>query len=145
LALPERPPERDDLDALLDALLPFAHEMLSKRGGFYPFGAVMKADGEVTMVAAYTGTEHPDSIDLIDSMRSGMRSQAASGEIRAAGVCYDVKVRSEGGKPADSIAVDLEHQAGDTVQILMPYSKPRFGSYRFGELSASSGERHIFV
>jgi len=41
--------------------------------------------------------------------------------------------------------VALEHQQGDTVGVVMPYSKPRFGGPKFGDLRAQSGERHIFV
>jgi len=36
-----------DLDQLLNAVLPFAQQMLSKHGEFFPFGASMTIDGEI--------------------------------------------------------------------------------------------------
>lgn len=140
-----RPPERDDLDALLNPLLPFAQDMLRKHGEFFPFGAVTKAGGEVELVAGYTGSEQPPSQELIDLMVGAMRSRAASGEINAAGICYDVRVWTEDGKTTDAIAVSLEHRAGDSVAVLMPYSKGRFTGLRFGDLTAGPGERRIFT
>jgi hypothetical protein len=139
-----RPTERDDLDTLLDPLLQIAQDMVRKRGEFFPFGNVMKTDGEVALIAGYSGSERPPSQELIDLMVDGMRSQAASGDIRAAGVCYDVRVRSEDGTPTDAIAVALEHRAGDTVLVLMPYSKGRLTGVRFGDLTAAPGEHRVF-
>jgi hypothetical protein len=139
-----RPPARDDLDLLLDPLLRFAQDQLRKHGEFLPFRNVMRTDGEVRLVAGYTGSERPPSQDVIDTMVAGMRSRAAALEIRAAGICYDVRIRAEDGKPTDAVAVSLEHRAGDTVQLFMPYSKGRFTGLRFGELKAGPGERRIF-
>src|SRR5437879_5840614 len=41
----DRPPDRRHLDDLLDAMLPFAHQMLDKNGEFFPFGAAMGRAG----------------------------------------------------------------------------------------------------
>lgn len=139
-----RPPERDELDALLGPLLRFAQDMLRKHGEFFPFGNVMRTDGEVELVAGYTGSEQPPSQELIELMVAGMRSRAAAREIRAAGICYDVRLRTDDGKPTDAIAVSLEHRAGDTVHVFMPYSKGRFTGLRFGDLTAGPGERRVF-
>ena len=139
-----RPPERDDLDALLDVLLRLAREHLRKRGEFYPFGSVMTADGEVRLVAGYTGAEHPPSQELIDVLVAGASKQAAAGEIRAVAICYDARMRIADGKATDAIAVSLEHAAGDTVLVHLPYSKGRLTGLRFGDLTASAGERRVF-
>jgi hypothetical protein len=139
-----RPPERDDLDALLVPLLEFAQEMLRKHGEYLPFGNVMTTNGDIELVAGYTGSEQPPSQDVIDLLLGGARSRAATGEIRAAGICYDVRLRTEDGKPTDAIAVSLEHRAGDAVQVLLPYSKGRFTGLRFGDLTAGPGEQRIF-
>jgi hypothetical protein len=113
-----RPPERDDLDALLDAVLPFAQDMITKRGEFFPFGAAMSAAGDVRIVVGYTGSEHPLSQDVIDTLLVGFRADAEAGTLRAAGICFDAKVRGPDGKPTDAIVVALEHRAGDTVRHL---------------------------
>jgi hypothetical protein len=40
-----------DLDELLNALLPFAQQLLSKHGEFYPFRSAMTTDGEIEAAA----------------------------------------------------------------------------------------------
>src|SRR5439155_8138039 len=139
-----RPPERDDLDALLSQLLPVAQDMLRKRGEFFPFGDVMRPGGGLELVAGYAGPEQPPSQELIDLVLGGMRAKAAAGLIQAAGICYDVRIRNDDGKTTDAIAVSLEHRAGDSVSVLMPYSKGRFTGVRFGALTAGPGHRRIF-
>jgi hypothetical protein len=139
-----RPPERADLDELLNALLPFAQDQLRKRGEFFPFGAVIKADGEVELIAGYIGSEQPPSQELIDVMVEGLRNRADASEIRASGICYDARLRSEDGI-TDAIAVWLEHQAGNAATVHVPYSRDRFTGLSFGDLTASAGDRRIFM
>jgi hypothetical protein len=140
-----RPPERDDLEALLDPLLDFAKDMLRKSGEFFPFGAVMTTDGDVRLVGADSGSEQPPSQELIDLLVQGMRSQAASGDIKAAGICFDGLVRGQDGTATDAVVVSLEHRAGDSVKTYLPYSKGRFTGLNFGDLSAGPGDHQIFV
>jgi len=142
--LSARPPERDDLDELMGPLLEFAQDTLRKYGEFFPFGNVMTSGGDVELVAGYTGSERPPSQDVIDLLLAGARLRAAAGEIRAAGICYDVKLRTEDGKSTDAIAISLEHRAGDTVQVLLPYSKGRFTGLRFGDITAGPGKPQVF-
>ncbi len=140
-----RPPERDDLDALLNFLLTFAQQQLTKRGEFLPFGNTMAVTGEIAATAGYTGSEHPPSQEVIDLMIEGMQQQAAAGEIRATGLCFDSRIQLQDGTPTDAITVDLEHRDGDTVRVFLPYSKGRFTGLRFGDLSAGPGERRVFL
>jgi hypothetical protein len=80
-----------DLDQLLNSLIPFAQQMLSKRGEFFPFGSAMTTDGKIEAHAAYDGNEQPPSQQLIDLLTQGFRQQASSRRIRAAAICYDVR------------------------------------------------------
>jgi hypothetical protein len=132
----DRPAERDELDQFLDPLLDFAQDMLRKHGEFYPFGATMSADGELTMAAGHTGTENPPSQEVIDLLPSTMRAQADAGHIRAAAICYDIRYRPDGGEATDAIAISLEHRAGDRAMVVQPYSKGRFSGWKFGDLAA---------
>jgi hypothetical protein len=56
----------DDLQTLVDSLLPFAKSMVSEHGSFNPFGAVMYPNGSIQWVAFDTGEEFPASQSLID-------------------------------------------------------------------------------
>ena len=141
-----RPPERDDLDALLPVLLGFAQQQLQKVGEYFPFGCTMTVDGNVAMTAADTGSERPESAEVIDLLAAGMRSQAIAGTIRASGICYDVRVRGADGKDTDAIALSLEHRDGDHVLVVMPYSKGRFTGLKFADLvPLAPPERRVFT
>ena len=142
----QRPPERDELDSLLDPLLTFAQEMLRKRGEFFPFGGSIANDGQVSLTGADVGEERPRSQEVIDLLAGGLRAQAAAGHIRAAAICYDTGFTPEGGGETDAIAVSLEHFAGDAALVLQPYSKGRFTGFTFGQLVAMApGERRVFA
>ena len=141
----QRPPERDELETLLDPLLDFAQQMLRKNGEFFPFGGTISIDGQVNLTAADADDERPASQDVIDLLASGMRTQAAAGQIRAAAICYDSRFGLEDGAKTDAIAVSLEHQAGDAVLVMQPYSKGRFTGWKFDQLVAVAPERRVFA
>ena len=141
----QRPPARDELDALLDPLLKFAQEMLRKQGEYYPFGGTITSEGQVSLTAADTGDERPASQEVIELLASGMRAQAKAGRIRAAAICYDSRFTPEGGEKTDAIAVALEHRDGDAALVMQPYSKARFTGLKFGQLIAMApDERRMF-
>ena len=140
-----RPPEREDLDAILDVLLRFAREQIQKRGELGPIGAVMANSGEVQLMAVDTGAEQRLSTEHVDFLRATMRRRAAAGEIRAAGIGFEATVAGPDGLRTDAIAVTLEHRAGECVDVTMPYERQSLRSATFGDLIAGRGERSIFV
>ena len=135
-----------DLDKLLDALLPFAQQMLAKHGEFYPFGSTMTIAGEImAQGAALEGDDHPASQPLIDLMIQAFRSQALAGQIRAAGICYDVRTIPPGHtEKTDAICVGLEHNTGESVSVFVPYKKGWFGKVQYGQLFAANRDAQIF-
>jgi len=135
-----------DLDQLLDALLPFAQQMLARNGEFYPFGSTMTTAGEVVAQSAYDGHEHPQSQRIIDLMKQAFRQMAAAGQIRAAGICYDIRTIPPGQtEKMDAICVSAEHQSGEGVICCVPYKKGWFGRIQYGELFASKRTPEFFV
>jgi len=135
-----------DLDELMNALLPFAQQMLAKHGEFYSYGSTITPGGEVVTQAAYDGDQHPPSQQLIDLMTQAFRLQAAAGQIRAAGICYDARTIPLGEtKKTDAICLSLEHQAGESVNVYLPYKKGWFGKISYGELFAAKRDAQFFV
>jgi hypothetical protein len=65
--------QKQDLEKLLDATVPFAKQMLTAHGEFYPYGATMDANGKITSVGGYTGDEHPKSAEVIDLLKGATR------------------------------------------------------------------------
>src|SRR5258708_36219884 len=78
-----------DLDGLLNVTLPFAQQMLAKRGKFYPFGAAVTVKGETRLLADAPGQgEDPASGDVRASLHDGIRRKRAV--VNAIAVCSDV-------------------------------------------------------
>jgi hypothetical protein len=100
------PEARQDYNALLDALMPFAEQMLKQHGEFFPFGAAINPAGEVTAHAAADGSEQPPSEELIALLVQGLQAEARAGKIRAAGICYDGRIVQDG-KKVDAVILTL--------------------------------------
>ncbi len=134
-----------ELDQLLNALLPFAEQMLAKNGEFFPFGATMTRNGDIVATAASLGGEHPPSQPLIELMSQAFRQQAEAGELRAAGLCFDARIlppdRTE---KTDAICVSLEHESGQCMDVFVPYERGWFGKLKYGAMFAASRERQFF-
>ena len=135
-----------DLDQLLNALLPFAQQMLAKHGEFYPFGSSMTTDGKIVAHGAYEGNENPPSQQLIDLLTHAFRQQAVVGQIRAAGICYDIRTIPPGqSEKTDAICMSLEHQSGEAGDICLPYKKGWFGKISYGEIFGAARKREFFA
>jgi hypothetical protein len=136
-----------DLEKLLNALLPFAQQMLQKHGEFYPFGASMQADGTISMIGAQVdGNEFPESAEVIALLEEGFRTGAKDGKIKALGMCTDVRVVVPGGsEKTDAIQANLEHSEAGAVSVFLPYKKGFLGKMSYGQIFASSASPRIFV
>ena len=130
------------MDALLDALIRFAQEMLAKHGEFFPFGAAITGTGALEMVGGYTREERPPSQALIDLLHQGLADRARDGEIRASGVCFDVRLPERDN--TDAIQVSLEHASAEPLNVFLPYKRQRLRGVKYGDLFATPGERRIF-
>jgi hypothetical protein len=110
---------QDDLDELLNAVLPFALETLGRRGEFLPFGATISTDGRTAMTSADTGVgEHPSSNDVLLLLRSGAAENKDG--LRAAAFAADVT--TDGG---DAVRVEMEHLERVAITVLIPYTRSR--------------------
>jgi hypothetical protein len=129
----------------MNAMLPFAEQMLTKHGEFFPFGGVMKADGAIAHVAGYDGRELPPSAEIIEVLKDGFRSGAGTGEYKATALVYEVRVvLPSTGEKADAVAVSLDHRDNYSVVVLFPYQL-QSGKVVFGELFAEKGRADVFA
>jgi hypothetical protein len=137
---------REDLNSVLEYLFEFAKIALKKQGEFYPFGARMVPSGEVKAVGADAGREHPPSQELIDILTSAFMAQASAGEIKAAGICMDVRTIPPGqSEKSEAICAVLEHEDGDAINVFLPYKKHLLGRIKYGEVFATQATPSIFV
>jgi hypothetical protein len=136
---------RDDLDALVNFLLPFAQQMLGKSDEFFPFAAEVSAEGELVAVGIDSGEDdQPASQEVIDAHIELLRSHAAAGQIRACGVCSDTRVTTPETGQTDAVRVALEHRDAEPLDVYLPYSKGP-DAYSFGDLIAVAGESRVFA
>jgi hypothetical protein len=135
----------EEIQELLNFLLPHAERMLGEQGEFYPYAAKMATDGEVSAVAADTGDDNPDVGDLLVKLHAVLREQAAEGSIRASGIAADVTLTDpDSGKTTDAVQVELDHAEGDAVDVYVPYESAG-DRVKFGELVAAEGREPVFA
>lgn len=135
---------RQDYDKLLQALMPFAEQMLKQHGEFFPFGASISTTGEPVMQAGYDGNEQPAPEDVVALLVKGMHAEATAGKIRASAICYDGRIVRDG-KKIDAVIVSLEHVSGNATKTCVPYVKKLFGGYRFSDMIASIDDPKVFA
>jgi hypothetical protein len=134
---------REEIEQLLNYLLPFAEQMLSKDGEFHPYAATMGADGEVQAVSA-AGDERPDVGELLLALHDELREQASQGAIRASGIAADVTLTDpDSGEVTDAVQLELDHAETEAVDVYVPYTSGDEG-IKFGELVAAAGRAPIF-
>lgn len=135
---------RLDSEELLNAVVPLAKKMLNEHGEFYPYGGVMKPNGQIVSVGAREGNEHPPSPEVVDLLREGFKTGAQSNEYKATAIVCDVTITLPGSEDkSDAIAVALDHRDNYSVVVLLPY-RIADGEVEYGEILAQAGENDIF-
>jgi hypothetical protein len=136
---------KEDSEMLLNAVLPFAEQMLSGYGEFIPYGGAMKPSGEIVSVAGFDGDEHPPSENIIHLLKRSFQDCAKSRQYKATAIVYDVRVILPGSNvKSDAVAIALDHEEKYSIVVLFPY-KIESGKVEFGHAISQRGENDIFV
>ena len=136
---------KEECEALMNALVPFAEQMLSKHREFYPFGATMSIDGKIARSASYAGEEHPASQLLIDLLEEGFRDGAQRHLFTATAIVVDVRTIPPGKKKKqDAVEVRLDHVSDYSVKVLFPYAFSPKGELKLAPPFAARGDGKIF-
>jgi hypothetical protein len=135
---------KSDCEVLRNSVLPFAEQMLSRYGEFYPFGAAMQPDDAIVSIAGYDGQEHPPSADVIRLLKEGFVAGARKSQYKATALIYDIRVTLPStGEKSDAIAVSLNHRDNYSVIVMFPY-KIEDGKPLLGVAFTQKGEADIF-
>jgi len=137
---------KEEVEILMNNLLPFAKQMLAKHGEFYPYGGYIALNGKITHVGGQIeGTDRPKSQPMIDLLRENLKQKARDGKLKAAVVIFDVRIKppKEENK-TDAIQVCLDHQSGYSAEVLFPYTFTN-GELLFGKTFAQKGDGEIFA
>jgi hypothetical protein len=140
------PTPKEEVEILMNHLLPFAKQMLAKYGEFYPYGGYIALDGKITHVGGQIeGTDHPKSQRIIDLLREKLEQNTGSGKLKATAVIFDVRIKPPGAEhKTDAIQVCLDHQSGYSAEVLFPYTITN-GKLLFGKTFAQKGDGKIFA
>jgi len=141
---------KEESEALLNALLPFAEQQLQKHGEFFPFAAVMLTNGQVQMLATHDGNEHPESQQIIDDIEKTFVHGAKNNEYKATGLAYIVGITNpDTGNKEDAVCVNLDHADNYSVKVIYPYAlkKKLLGKsiVEFFTPTAAKGDENIFT
>ena len=136
---------KEECEELLNALLPFAVNQLKKHGEFYPFGAVLNKDGEISFTAVDSCDDHPDSTGMINRLTVVHNVQAKQGEIKASGICWNASILHENGEKSDAVLLSLEHRDDYSVVVGQPYKIGLFKKVNLKPLFAQNGKHDIFL
>jgi len=136
---------KEECEALMNALVPVAQQMLAKYREFYPFGGTMAVDGKIAQAASSIGEEHPASQALIDMLEKGFRDGAKRHLYKATAILVDVRTVPPGKKEEqDAVEVRLDHVSGYSVRVVFPYTFSAKGDLEFAPPFATPGEGKIF-
>ena len=131
---------QEDLDGLLNLVLPLAQKLLGQHGQFYPFGASVSTDGEASLTASDAGLgEHPQPERVLAGVYDGAR--ATAGENRAAAFVSDVLING-----SDAVQVELEHRDGIALVVLVPYKPATLKRVpTFRDMTVAPGEPRVWI
>jgi hypothetical protein len=134
----------DEIQELVNFLLPHAERMLSEHGEFYPYAAAVDSAGSIEPLGPAVESDDPDVSDILVALHADLREQAAEGTIRASGIAADVTLTDpDSGETTDAVQIELDHAEGDAVDVYVPYEREGDG-VKFGELVAAEGREPVF-
>jgi len=108
----------------------FAKSMLAAEGDFYPFGAMLTADGRVSAIGGDFGEPRPNQQQLYGFLSDALASEVRNG--RAVGVALAANVNippQYSAKYRDGVRVQLESR-GFARFIYVPYQLQKAGLLR---------------
>ena len=136
---------KEECEDLMNAVVPFAQQMLAKYREFYPFGGTMAMDGKIAQVSSGTGEEHPASQPLIDLLEAGFREGAKRKQFKATAIVVDIRTIPPGKKAKqDAVEVRLDHVSGYSIRVIFPYAFSLKGELEFSPPFAATGDGKIF-
>lgn len=116
---------QDDLDNLLDYVVPIAHDLLQKRGELIPFAAAISNEGEVRLIMMAPGEGTPENAtDIIEQNYRALGTMVD--EIRTAITVSDVRIKA---MDSDAVMYSTEHKEGVALVCLEPYQITKKGLF----------------
>jgi hypothetical protein len=134
---------KDECDVLINAVVPFARQMLSQHHSFFPFGATMSPSGAVSR------TETPKGDLPVGELRGlieqGFVDGGRKGLYKATALVSDVTtVPPRKADKQRAVEVRLDHRDNYSVRVVFPYSYSLSDELIFDPPFAVPGDKMIF-
>ena len=139
---------KEECEILMNSGLPLAQQILQQHGGFLPFAAAMRPNGEIIYLGAYDGRDYKPMFgaesELIGALKDVLIAGARRQEYMATALFCDVGFTLPSqSERMDAIAVSLDHRDGDSIIVLLPYRIDN-GNLVLDAPRAQAGEAEIF-
>jgi len=135
----------DEVNDLLEDLVPIVHEQLTEEGGIYPFGAALTENSEKEVIRVTDDEEADLPENPVEDLQKAIRARIAEGGVKLVALITDVTVDFEEGKgDEDAIHFAFEHRDGDAIEVFLPYSRVE-DEIVFGEFIAQLGINTYFA
>ncbi len=119
-----------DLDDLLSQSAMLAKTLLIRNGEFFPFAATVGMRGKFALVTPVPDTDTPTSQDVLDAIVRELGATLPT--IRACAIV--AMAATEAG--VDAVRIELEHAAGPSLVIALPYARGELGAFAYGDMDA---------
>jgi len=134
----------DEVNDLLEDLVPIVHEQLTEEGGIYPFGAALTENSEKEVIRVTDDEEADLPENPVEDLQKAIRARIAEGGVKLVALITDVTVDFEEGKgDEDAIHFAFEHRDGDAIEVFLPYARVE-DEIVFGEFIAQLGINTYF-
>lgn len=128
---------KEQVERLMNEVLPFAEQMLAAHGEFHPFGGYLTPKIEVVHVGVRPIRGNATAIGRLNNLIDYMRGEKDKNAAIAIAVVTNVSL-SESGK-GDAIRVFLEHVDGYCAEVFFGY-EVKSSAIRLLDTTAQQGE-----
>jgi hypothetical protein len=136
---------REELNALLDAAIGIAFNLIKKYGNHIPFALVVRTNGEQLNLAADNSEIHDGAI-LKQTLLQEVREMVARAELKAVAFAHNIEYKSAIDRShVDAIEVDRDHLEDEPVTCILPYKLGSDMQPQPGELFAIDSRERFFV
>ena len=138
---------KKEAEGLMNEMLSFGKKILREHGEFYPYGGMIKPDGEIVHVGAESDkSEQTDSSNLLGILQESFKELAEAQECKATAIIFNVSVElPNSNKISDAIQINLDHMDHYSAEIFFPYNIDGNGAINWGNIFAQEGAYAVFA
>jgi uncharacterized protein YqgV (UPF0045/DUF77 family) len=113
----------NDFNVLREYIVKQAKSLIEEFNEFYPFGAAIKANSELTPVSTYFEEEYPSSIDVIKHLEKALKKSFQEERFISVAICSDVMVKDNlSDEKIEALEIRFQNRS-QNYNVYIPYRK----------------------